>query len=80
LYALKPNLTLAWRFKTLGAVRSSPAIGPDGAIYVGSSDGKLYALNPNGTQRWSFATGWPVRSSPALGPDSNRRFRTIWGI
>ena len=30
-----------WEFKTGGEVSSSPAIGPDGTIYVGSDDNKL---------------------------------------
>ena len=38
-------------------IHSSPAIGADGTIYVGSDDGKLYAINPDGTQKWAFTTG-----------------------
>ena len=48
---------------------SSPAIGADGTIYVGSSDGNLYAINPDGTQKWVFPTGESDLSSPALGAD-----------
>ena len=36
LYAINPNGTLKWDFKTLGYVDSSPAIGADGTVYVGS--------------------------------------------
>ena len=36
---------LLWEFKTGGGVWSSPAIGSDGTVYVGSDDGKLYAVN-----------------------------------
>ncbi len=36
LYAFNPDGTLKWDFKTLGYVISSPAIGSDGTIYVGS--------------------------------------------
>ncbi|HZV47618.1 MAG TPA: PQQ-binding-like beta-propeller repeat protein [Thermodesulfovibrionales bacterium] len=36
LYAINPNGTIKWDFKTLGDVDSSPAIGSDGTIYVGS--------------------------------------------
>jgi outer membrane protein assembly factor BamB len=52
-------------------VWSSPAIGADGTIYVGSGymDRKLYAINPDGSQKWSFDTGGSVRSSPAIGAD-----------
>ena len=44
LYALNPDGSLVWKFATGGAIDSSPAIGADGTVYVGSSDGKLYAI------------------------------------
>ena len=34
-----------WEFKTGGPVASSPAIGPDGTVYVGSYDKKIYSLD-----------------------------------
>jgi outer membrane protein assembly factor BamB len=58
-----------WEFTTAGFVYSSPAIAPDGTIYVGSGDGKLYAINPDGTKKWSFATGTGIQSSPAIASD-----------
>jgi len=61
--------TLKWKFKTEGGIDSSPAIGQDGTIYVGSDDGNLYAINPNGTLKWKFKTKSVVSSSPAIGPD-----------
>ena len=33
---------------------SSPAVGGDGAIYIGNENGALYCLNPNGQTRWQF--------------------------
>ena len=42
--------TQKWAFATGGIVYSSPAIGVDGTIYVGSYDGSLFAVNPNGTR------------------------------
>ena len=48
---------------------SSPVVGPDGTIYVGSHDYKLYAINPNGTKKWEYLTGGIVNSSPAIGND-----------
>ena len=54
-------------------VESSPAIGSDGTVYVGSWDKKLYAINgKTGVKLWEFETGKSQRgvaSSPAIGPD-----------
>ena len=36
-----------WAFKTGGSVCSSPAIGSDGTIYVGSNEENLYAIKDN---------------------------------
>jgi len=69
-----------WEFETGGDVASSPAIGSDGTVYVGSSDKKLYAINgKSGAKVWEFETGrWElgvisspawILSSPAIGPD-----------
>jgi len=58
-----------WDFTTESFIRSSPAIGSDGIIYVGSYDGKLYALFPNGTKNWDYATGSYIDSSPTIGSD-----------
>jgi len=51
LYAVLPNGELKWRFNktegkdySLGSVYSSPAIGADGTIYLGSNKGKLFAI------------------------------------
>jgi len=60
-----------WAFYAVGDVRSSPAIGSDGTIYVGSNDTALYAINPDGTKKWHFITLGPVESSPLIGPDGN---------
>lgn len=50
-------------------LESSPAIGADGTIYAGSSDGGLYAVSPNGTLKWRFQAGNSIGSSPAVGAD-----------
>ena len=53
-----------------GAVHSSPAIGADGTVYVGSEDNKIYALDgKTGSKQWEFETGDRVESSPAIGAD-----------
>ena len=65
-----PNLPgKAWEFLTGDTVYSSPAVGLDGTVYVGSVDKKLYAFNPDGSEKWEFTTGNLIKSSPAIGTD-----------
>ncbi len=66
---IKPG-TVLWEFETGFPVQSSPAIGSDGTVYVGSRDKKLYAFNgKSGVKLWGFESGGAVTSSPAIGPD-----------
>jgi outer membrane protein assembly factor BamB len=60
--------TLKWSYATGDAVSSSPAIGSDGTVYVGSNDGNLYAINSDGTLKWNYPLNG-VFSSPAVGFD-----------
>ena len=54
----KPG-TVLWEFETGDAVGSSPAIGSDGTVYVGSEDNKLYAIK---TESKGLANSpWPMR-------------------
>jgi outer membrane protein assembly factor BamB len=65
-----PLGTKKWEFETEGPVGSSPAIGSDGTVYVGSFDKKVYALNgATGAKKWEFLTGGGVPSSPAIGSE-----------
>ncbi|MCP4882681.1 MAG: PQQ-binding-like beta-propeller repeat protein, partial [Flavobacteriales bacterium] len=68
-YAINPDGSKKWAFKTGNLIRSSPAIGSDGTIYVGSDDNYLYATNPDGSKKWALETGNWVRSSPEIGSD-----------
>ncbi len=58
-----------WTFDTLDVVQSSPALAPDGTIYIGSHDGSLYALNTDGSRKWRFRTAASIASSPVVGRD-----------
>ncbi len=60
-----------WVFATGGAIGSSPAMGPDGTVYIGSDDGKLYAVNPDGSKKWEYKTGGAVQAPPAIGRDGS---------
>ena len=69
MYAVNPDGAPKWGFITGDDVGSSPAIGADGTIYVGSADYRLYAIKPDGTLKWRFTTEGEVYSSPAIGAD-----------
>ena len=62
-----------WLATTRGPIISSPAVAPDGTVYVQSEDGNLYAFDsgPGNNQRipkWSYLTKG-FDSSPAIGVD-----------
>jgi outer membrane protein assembly factor BamB len=67
-YCLDGNTgAVKWMVSTNGGIASSPAVTPDGAVYVGSGDGNLYALNAaDGSTTWKFNTGAMVTSSPVV--------------
>ena len=56
-----------------GKAVSSPTVGNDGLIYVGTSDpygnGHLYAIKRNGGIRWKVETGDIAMTSPAIAAD-----------
>ena len=80
--------SLRWSFTTLstatvGNIVSSPAVAPDGTVYVGvevgastspAASGRLFALRPDGTQRWSYTTPDWVDSTPAIATDGTIYF------
>jgi len=72
--AINPNGTTKWSFKTSVGGASSPAIGPNGAIYWGSADGNLYAFNPDGSRRWTYHNGGVNQYDPIVGPDGTIYF------
>jgi serine/threonine protein phosphatase PrpC len=53
-----------WLFD-FGPLCGSPAIGPDGSIYIGTNDGYLCALHPRGRPDLIVEVG-PVSTSPAI--------------
>ena len=60
---------VVWK-RPLPAIASSPVIGGDGTIYVGTSDGKLVAVAADGSAvKWSAVTNDTGGSSPALATD-----------
>jgi outer membrane protein assembly factor BamB len=71
--AVRPD-TMRWRYETGRAITSSPALGRDGTIYIGSTDNYLYAVNPQGVLLWRYETGAQIRFSPAIAADGTVYF------
>lgn len=86
----QPDGTMRWAgpFRTMstaaaGNIVGSPAVAPDGTLYIGvqvgsassaSTAGILFALNPNGTEKWRFETPDWIDSTPAIAPDGTIYF------
>jgi len=59
-----------WNLKTGGRIRSTPAVGADGSVYVGSFDGKLYAAEgETGKLKWVYETEGASLNSADFGYD-----------
>ncbi|MCX6353484.1 MAG: PQQ-binding-like beta-propeller repeat protein [Candidatus Aureabacteria bacterium] len=58
---------VSWSYTTGYSIQSSPSLGTDGSVYVGSDDNTLYALTSTGAIKWSYLTAGDISSSPAIG-------------
>ena len=74
--AIESHPRFLWKFDLGDASSSSPTIGHDGTVYIGSRakdpyEGILYAINPkSGRKKWEFRTGGSgVFSNPVVGTD-----------
>jgi len=57
---------ILWTFHTGQGIFSTPVIGSNGTIYVGSADNIFYAINPDGTLKWKLQTNGIIDSSALL--------------
>ncbi len=82
LWAIAPDGSLKWEFEPyypypgwVTWMKTSPVIGPDGVIYVGSrrdgtgQKGDLWAINPDGSEKWVIRTSASIYTTPAVGAD-----------
>jgi outer membrane protein assembly factor BamB len=75
-YGVTPQGFVKWRFAAKRKVYTSPAVAPDGRVFVGSQDHRAYALTPQGGPLWSVDLGADVDGSPVLGDDGAVYFGT----
>ncbi len=68
---LTPQGEQHWRFITGGRVRSAPAVGQNGVIYVIAEDRYLYALNPDGKRLWRLYLEKRVSDCFSVGYDGS---------
>ncbi|MBA7595857.1 putative protein YxaL [subsurface metagenome] len=57
LYAFTPEGKRKWRYRVGGEIKSSPAIGSDGTVYVGSLDSCVYAIRSD--SKGLASSPWP---------------------
>src|ERR1700760_1767144 len=55
-----------WTYRTGKGIFSSPVVGGNGDIYIGSADRTFYALKADGTVDWKLLTGEIIDSSALL--------------
>jgi outer membrane protein assembly factor BamB len=82
-YAINPDGTEKWKFKTENTYVHSPSIGSDNTIYCGTGDYyyipnepvNLYAINNDGSEKWKYTldNAYEV-STPLIGKDGELYF------
>ncbi len=64
--AFNPDGSVKWATDVGAEIKSSPAIGGDGTIYIGTVSGKLNALGLQGAIKWTYDTAGPIVGTPAV--------------
>ncbi|MCI0551745.1 MAG: PQQ-binding-like beta-propeller repeat protein [Anaerolineae bacterium] len=72
IYAINPNGTIKWRFKTKRGNFADGAVGLDGTYYIGSRDRFFYAIEKDGNLKWK-------REFPLSSFQANRPAITLSG-
>lgn len=68
---IAPDKTELWTVDLGFGIPTSPAIGPDGTVYIGDDDGFVIAITPGvSNPKWAVDTGpTGIESSPVIDPD-----------
>ncbi|MGO8872687.1 MAG: PQQ-binding-like beta-propeller repeat protein, partial [Acidimicrobiales bacterium] len=66
-----------WSYATGNSIFSTPVIGGDGTVYVGSADDYFYAVSPSGKLDWRLKTGHLIDSAAVLGNDGAPASSTV---
>jgi outer membrane protein assembly factor BamB len=64
LVAVNADGTEKWSAPTGPTIKSGPALGADGTVYMPTADCMLYAVSPQGQVRWSFDFGAHLGPTP----------------
>lgn len=69
LYALSATGEVRWHHATAGALRSPPALHPEGLVLVGTTDGRLVAVRRDGALAWQTAVGASIDGGASIADD-----------
>jgi hypothetical protein len=58
-----------WIFQDCDRIRTAPAVGPSGTVYIGSENDTLYALGPDGAVLWKFGADSEFRDAVSIASD-----------
>jgi outer membrane protein assembly factor BamB len=67
LYFVRKDGTVVWRVRSKRKIYSSPAVGPDGTVFVGAQDRRVYGIRRTGTVRFATGVDQDVDCAPSLG-------------
>jgi hypothetical protein len=57
---------IEWRLDAGSTIHAPPAVGADGAVYVGTGDGYLVSIGAEGVLRWSYTLEGALAWSPVI--------------
>ncbi len=69
LYAFSAGGKLRWRYDLGGHAFSSPTVGPDGVVYIGTQASSVHAVTPAGARKWRYPVRGDCDATGALSGD-----------